>query len=83
MPNHYVPGGESVGHVTSFAFSDDEFTFHVLAAVDANLTVKPGDLVYGQRKGKGPTVPLTVLTRFPTAEEKGSWRHKYGKKSQS
>ncbi len=80
VPTRLSSGGASIGNVTSFAFSDEDFNFHVLAAVDAKATVKPGDVVYGQRKGKGPAVPLTVLTRFPTAEEKASWRHKYGKK---
>ncbi len=80
VPTRLSSGGASIGNVTSFAFSDEDFNFHVLAAVDAKATVKPGDVVYGQRKGKGPAVPLTVLTRFPTAEEKASWRHKSGKK---
>lgn len=76
------PKGESpIGNVTSFAFSDDDFNFRVIAAVDATANVKPGDVMYGQRRGKGAKVPLTVLTRFPTPEEKAAWRQKYSSSS--
>eukprot|EP00045_Choanoeca_perplexa_P017355 m.249738 g.249738 ORF g.249738 m.249738 type:complete len:1092 (-) comp17514_c0_seq1:2974-6249(-) len=77
--------GNAVGTVTSFAFTDADFNYTVLAAVDAGFIPKAGSAVTVARvradkvnEGvKGKTIELTALTRFPTAHEKAAWKAKY------
>lgn len=78
--------GKSVGAVTSFAFSDDQYNFHVIAAVDASYTPKTGATIIAARttpdkvNGVPPeskSVALKVLPRFPSACEKAEWQKKY------
>jgi glycine cleavage system aminomethyltransferase T len=80
--------GRVAGVVTSFAFSAPDFTFHVLAAVRADFQPRAGATVRGVRvppqeaaQGADETklVELTVLPRFPTAEEKAAWRTCYAR----
>ena len=78
--------GKPVGTVTSAAFTDSDFNFIAIAAVDASFRPKVGQSVTTFRgtkkqaeKGSSASkeVDLTVLTRFPQREEKDAWRTHY------
>jgi glycine hydroxymethyltransferase len=80
--------GQAVGVVTSFAFSDASYDFHVLAAVRESFQPKAGRVIRGVRAkpdevtspiDERKVVDLSVLTRFPTPEEKQRWKEKYRK----
>ena len=83
--------GKPCGVVTSFAFSDPAFTYHVLAVVHMKFAPKPGETVHvaratpehlasGEALDESKIVPLTALTRFPALEEKQGWRVSYSQK---
>eukprot|EP00730_Choanoeca_flexa_P019121 TRINITY_DN9332_c0_g1_i1.p1 TRINITY_DN9332_c0_g1~~TRINITY_DN9332_c0_g1_i1.p1 ORF type:complete len:1095 (+),score=303.67 TRINITY_DN9332_c0_g1_i1:124-3408(+) len=86
-PGHAVldKDGNVVGTVTSFAFTDSEFNYTVLAAVDASFTPPPaGTVTIARMKPdkvaagvKGKTIDLYVKTRFPNVVEKHDWRIRY------
>eukprot|EP00043_Microstomoeca_roanoka_P020419 m.248122 g.248122 ORF g.248122 m.248122 type:complete len:1120 (-) comp17161_c7_seq1:125-3484(-) len=78
--------GNPVGTITSFAFSDDNFNFYALAAVNTSFNVNNGQTIRIARMSKdkvtGPvndskTVEMQVLPRFPTQEEKDAWAAQY------
>ncbi|MCZ7643782.1 MAG: serine hydroxymethyltransferase [Planctomycetota bacterium] len=80
--------GQLAGAVTSFSFSDPEFNFTVLAAVNSKFRPEEGRTVRAVRAtpdqldgepDASKVVELTVLSRFPGAEEKAGWRAKYEK----
>eukprot|EP00055_Hartaetosiga_balthica_P014273 m.77692 g.77692 ORF g.77692 m.77692 type:complete len:1124 (+) comp8549_c1_seq1:227-3598(+) len=79
--------GEAVGTITSFAFTDDDFNFYAIAAVDASFQPKPSTKLSVARVKKDKVkkgmpesklVEVEVLTRFPTMEEKNAWKTVYG-----
>ena len=78
--------GKVVGAVTSFAFSDDKYNFHVIAAVEEGFRPKVGSSIIAARatpdqvNGVPPeskSVSLKVLPRFPSPCEKAAWQSKY------
>ena len=78
--------GKAVGQVTSFAYVHEDMTFVVLACIEADFRPKVGQIVtgvrtpvenYGGRYQEQLAVPLTVLERFPTNEERESWPARY------
>ncbi|MBI3830522.1 MAG: serine hydroxymethyltransferase [Planctomycetes bacterium] len=84
--------GQPAGVVTSFAFSDPEFNYHVLAAVHAKFNPKPGSVVKvaratpeqvasGEPLDESKIVDLTVAARFPEPAEKAGWRSQYKPKT--
>lgn len=84
--------GKPVGVVTSFAFSDPAFNFHVLAAVSAKFNPAPGvqikvaratpeQVASGEPLDESKIVELTVATRFPELSEKRGWKDQYTQKT--
>ncbi len=81
--------GRAVGVVTSFAFLNDAYDFVVLAGVDVEIDLTPGRPIRGLRASSPPEpdaalpasklVDLTVMTRFPTQEEREGWAERYRK----
>ena len=80
--------GKAVGVVTSFAFTDPEYNFYVLAAVDSEFQTKAGTPVKAARctpaqvetnMDASKLVDLTVATRFPTKKDKAAWKEQYSK----
>ncbi len=78
--------GQVAGVVTSFAFNNKDFDFHVLAAVRNNFRPGEGSVIKAYRgapdqvKGEldpRKVVDLTVLSRFPSAEDKAGWKEQY------
>ncbi|MCW8131878.1 MAG: serine hydroxymethyltransferase [Planctomycetota bacterium] len=83
------PDGKPAGVVTSFAFSDAEFNYHVIAAVQAKFkpgaTVKvaratPEQVASGEPLDESKIVELAVLPRFPEPSEKKGWKNQYAPK---
>jgi glycine hydroxymethyltransferase len=88
-PGHAVlrDDGSCAGQVTSFAYTSNDFTFFVLAAVDADFIPEPGMVVRAVRQPadryQAPPKPaavveLTALTRFPDDDERAAWPDVYG-----
>lgn len=89
-PGHAIidQSGKSVGVVTSAAFVDNGFNFYALAAVSNTFNPQPGSTIRSYRTAPekvdstidaNKVVDLNVLTRFPTAAEKGAWKGLYSK----
>jgi len=87
-PGHVLidAAGGPVGQVTSFAYTKDDFTFFVLAAVQADLEIEPGDAIRAVREpAAGYAAPpkpsaivgLQALTRFPEDDEPKTWPQFY------
>ena len=87
-PGHAIldASGKAVGTVTSAAFVDSQFNFFALAAVENSFYPQPGSIIRAYRTTPekvdkdldvNKSVEVTVLTRFPTADEKTKWKAQY------
>lgn len=87
-PGHAIldASGKAIGSVTSSAFVDNSFTFYALAAVDNAFYPAAGATIRAYRTAPekvdktidaNKAVDVKVLSRFPTAAEKGAWKDAY------
>ena len=87
-PGHTIldSDGKAVGSVTSAAFVDSQFNYFAIAAVDNAFHPEPGSSVKAYRTtpdkvdkvlDSNKAVDVTVLTRFPTPQEKSNWQTRY------
>ncbi|MCX7805463.1 MAG: hypothetical protein N3A38_09780, partial [Planctomycetota bacterium] len=87
-PGHIVldESGKPAATVTSFAFTDPEFTFYALAIAAPEFNPEPGSKVravrltadqYAPPPQPDKEVELEVCTRFASPEEKENWRRRY------
>jgi glycine hydroxymethyltransferase len=85
---HLILDGDSrpVGVVTSFAYLDEELRFVVLAYVDEDFDMEPGQSIKGARLQEiesgesvpeGKLVDLEAVSRFPGNKERSDWQSIY------